>query len=94
MGEKYFTGKTVWSLKGLERTIEQISMKSIEFHIKRRDMEKWAENSLHDKTLARELMKVRADKLEGEQLRKTLVKLLKKKRDSLEIKTESASSFL
>jgi hypothetical protein len=57
-------------------------------------MEKWAENSLHDKTLTHELMKVRAEKLEGEQLRKTLVKLLKKRLDSLEIKTESASSFL
>jgi len=94
MGEKYFTGKTVWSLKGLERAIEQISLKSVEFHLKRGDMEKWAENSLHDKTLTQDLMKVRADKLEGEQLRRTLVKLLKKRLDSLEIKTESASSFL
>jgi len=94
MGEKYFTGRTVWSLKGLKRAIEQISLKSVEFHLKRGDMEKWAENSLHDKTLTHELMKVRAEKLEGEQLRKTLVKLLKKSLDSLEIKTESASSFL
>ena len=78
----------------MERAIEQISLKSVEFHLKRGDMEKWAENSLHDKTLTHELRKVRADKLEAEQLRETLVKLLKKRIDSLEIKTESASGFL
>jgi hypothetical protein len=79
----------VWSLKGLERAVEQISLKSVEFHLKRGDIEKWAENSLHDKTLTHELTKVRATKLEGEQLRRTLIKLLKARLDSLEIKTES-----
>jgi alpha-amylase len=93
-GEKYFIGKTVWSLKGMIGAIEEINLKSIEFHVKRGDIEKWVENSLYDKVLSHELMKVRTQKLNGEQLRKTLVQLLKKRLDSLETRIKSVESFL
>ena len=94
IGEKHFTGKAVWSLKGLVRTMEKISLNSIEFHSKRGDIEKWIKDSLHDKVLAEELFKVRSDKVEGDQLRRTLVRLLKERLELLETKIESVARYL
>ena len=94
IGERHFTGKAVWSLKGLVRTMEKISLKSIEFHSKRGDIEKWIEDSLHDKVLAKELFKVRSDNVDGDQLRRTLVGLLKKRLELLETRIESVARYL
>jgi alpha-amylase len=94
IGERYFTGKAVWTLKGLVRTMEKISLKSIEFHNKRGDIEKWVEDSLHDKVLAEELFKVRSGNVEGDQLKRTLVRLLKKRLELLETKIESVARYL
>jgi alpha-amylase len=69
MGEKYFTGKMVWSLKGFPRALEKVSVKSIDFHNKRGDFEKWADKSLRDSELMMQLKKTRLAGLGGEQLR-------------------------
>lgn len=88
-GEEYFTGKMAWSLKGFAKTIDKISLASIEFHARRGDIERWAENSLHDKILAKELINANLNKLKGEQLRNSVSRIFKKRLDSLLAETES-----
>jgi alpha-amylase len=83
MGEKHFTGEMVWSLKGLAGILGKISLKSIEFHGRRGDFEKWTENSLHDEPLTRKLEETNLAKLTGEQLRKTLIKTVTRRLDLL-----------
>jgi len=83
-GEKYYAGKMAWSLKGFARAIEKIGLKSIEFHSKRGDFEKWTENSLHDNALTKELKNANLAKLKGEQLRKMLVKIVRERLDFLQ----------
>jgi alpha-amylase len=94
IGDRHFTGKVVWSLKGLVRAMEKISLKSIEFHSKRGDIEKWVEGSLHDKVLAEELLRGRSEYKDGDQLRRTLVRILKKRLDLSETKIKSLTSYL
>lgn len=76
VGEKNFTGIKAWSLEGLGKALEKISVDVLEFHNRRRDYEKWAEKSLSDKTLAGQFRKARLSKLKGEQLRKSLIKVV------------------
>jgi alpha-amylase len=83
MGEKYFTGKMVWSLKGFVGTLEKVSVKSIDFHNKRGDFEKWADKSLRDSELATQLKKARLAGSGGEQLRQALIKIVRERLESL-----------
>jgi alpha-amylase len=92
-GEKYFTGKMVWSLKGLTRTLEKVSTKSIEFHNKRMDFEQWAKRSLHDDELTRQLEKTRLTGLIGEQLRQAIVKVARKRLEDLMTEIQSATRY-
>ena len=93
VGEKNFTGVTAWSLKGLCKALQSVSSDSIKFHNARGDLEKWAEKSFQDKTLAAELKKARLSKLEGTPLRKTLVKAAKKRFEELTVQTQNAIRY-
>ena len=73
-GEKCYTGTMAQTLKGFSKIIQNVSLKSIEFHNRRRDFEKWAKFSLCDDILAKQLKKARLSKLKGEKLRKSIVK--------------------
>jgi hypothetical protein len=65
----------VWSLKGFLKAVKEIDAKSLEFHNSRGDFENWAEKSLGDKELAEQL-ETKLSKLEGEKLRKSLIKIV------------------
>ncbi len=93
VGEKNFTGVMAWSLKGLCKALQNVSSDSIAFHNARGDLEKWAEKSFQDKTLAAELKKVRLSKLEGEPLRKTMVRVSKKRFDELSMQMQNATRY-
>jgi alpha-amylase len=69
VGKKMFTGMTALSLKGFIDVISQVKRKSIEFHKKRGDFEKWAKFSLQNKKLASHFRKIRKSKLKGEPLK-------------------------
>ncbi|MBE0520055.1 alpha-amylase, partial [Candidatus Bathyarchaeota archaeon] len=45
MGEKHYTGTMAWTLKGFVKALQEVSIKSVEFHNRRRDFEKWAKVS-------------------------------------------------
>ena len=75
VGEENFTGIMAWSLKGFLKAVKEIDAKSLEFHNSRRDFKNWAEKSLGDKELAEQL-ETKLSKLEGEKLRKSLIKIV------------------
>jgi alpha-amylase len=83
IGDKNYTGIMVWSLKGFVKALQKIDIKSIEFHNNRGDFEKWAENSLLDKTLARQLRKIRLSNLKREELKKSIVKIVEERFNKL-----------
>jgi alpha-amylase len=93
VGEKYYTGIMVWSLKGFVKALQKAETKSVEFHNDRGDLEKWVENSLQDKVLARQLRKIRLSKLKGEELRKSIVEIAKKRFNKLNRQTQMATEY-
>jgi alpha-amylase len=92
-GEKYYTGTMTWTLKGFTKAIQKISLKSIEFHNKRKDFEKWASKALHDKTLQAQLKKIRTSNINGEALRKELTETLKERINNLTAELQSATKY-
>jgi len=93
VGEKHFTGVMAWSLKGFANVVKQVSIKSLEFHNKRGDFEKWARSSLHDDVLAKRLKKVRLSKLTEEKFRKTMSKIVEKRFDELNRQIQTATKY-
>jgi alpha-amylase len=90
MGEENFTGAMSWSLKGFIKALLTVDLKAIEFHNRRGDFERWAEHSLQDKALARQLKEIRASKLKGEVLRKALLDAAKKRFEKLSAQVQAA----
>ena len=92
-GEKYYTGMMAWSIKGFARTLQKVSIKSLEFHNRRGDFEKWAETSFRDETLAKQLREIRLSNLKGEDLRKSIVKVVEERFNELSRQTQAATEY-
>jgi alpha-amylase len=90
-GEENFTGVMSWSLKGFVKALRTVDVKALEFHNRRGDFEPWAENSLKDKALARDLGEARASRLKGEPLRKALVEVTEKRFTELSKQVQKAT---
>jgi alpha-amylase len=93
VGEKYFTGTMAWSLKGFAKALQKINVKSLEFHSRRGDFEKWAEKSLHNKTLSGQLKEIRLLKLKGKPLRKAIVKVAKEEYEKMNTQIQTATEY-
>jgi alpha-amylase len=93
VGEKRYTGTMAWSLKGFVKALQEVSIKSVEFHNRRRDFEKWAKISLLDDTFAKELKEVRLSKLKGEKLRRSIVKVARERLKKLSQQMQAAKYF-
>jgi alpha-amylase len=93
VGEKYFTDTMAWSLKGFTKIIQKINVKSLEFHNSRGDFERWAEKSLHDRTLSEQLKQIRQSRLRGESLRKSMVKIVKERFDKMNMQIQAATEY-
>ena len=93
VGEEHYTGVMAWSLKGLIKALRKVSVKSLEFHNKRRDLEKWAEKSLKDKKLAKQLKEIRLSRLKGEKLRKAIVRVVRKRFSELSKQVQLATQY-
>ena len=74
-GVDQFTGEKAWSEKGLFKVLSKVSIKSIEFHMKRGDLMRWARSSLHNNRLADRLEEIEG--LKGEPLRGALLEIVK-----------------
>ena len=92
-GKEYFTGVMSWSLKGLVKALRTVDVKVVEFHNCRGDFEPWAEFSLQDKVLARQLSEVKASKLKGEVLRKALLDITETRFNQLSKQTQKATGL-
>jgi alpha-amylase len=77
-GEKYFTGKMAWSLKGFIKALQEVDISALEFHASNADFESWAEHSLKDKQLAQKIHALKVSKQKGETLRRALVATAKR----------------
>jgi hypothetical protein len=82
-----------WSLIGLEKALRKVSVKSVEFHNARGDFEMWAEKSLHDKTLAGQLKKVRVSRPKGETLVEAVAKIIKERFEELSKQAQAATRY-
>ncbi|MFQ6051797.1 MAG: alpha-amylase [Candidatus Hydrothermarchaeota archaeon] len=69
-----FTGKVAFSLKGFKKIIEKIDISSIEYHMKRGDIENWMSHSIKNQELANKIANLK--EMEGERLRKALINLI------------------
>ena len=68
-----YTGKSAASLKEFAEKIEDVDVKSLAFHLQRRDFENWITEVLKDEMLAKQLRdELRATNSKGEDLRKRL----------------------
>jgi hypothetical protein len=67
-----YTGESAASLKEFMEKINHVNMKSLEFHLYRRDFEKWITEVLEDKKLAEEVGRLQRSNLLGDHLRNQL----------------------
>jgi hypothetical protein len=82
-----YTGISAASYKDFLRSIKQVKAKSLSFHVERGDFEKWVLDVLKDEKLAKEMAKIKDQKLQGQALRKRLYRIVSKRRKELASKT-------
>jgi len=67
-----YTGVSAASLKEFVERINEVNVKSLEFHLYRGDFEKWIAETLEDKELAEDIRKLQKISLTGDALRNQL----------------------
>jgi hypothetical protein len=74
------------------KSIKQVKAKSLSFHVERGDFQKWALDVLKDKKLAKEIGKIKRQKLKGQALRNRLYRIVSKRHKELTSKNRHARS--
>jgi hypothetical protein len=74
-----YTGESASSLKEFAEKINEVNIKSLEFHLYRRDFEKWIDETLEDKELAVEIRSLRSLNYSGTMLKEHLYSLVAKR---------------
>lgn len=85
-----YTGKSAASLKEFMDKINEVDVKSLEFHFYSGDFEKWIAEVLQDEELAEEVRKLRKFNPMGEVLRNQLYATVSKHLKQLTSKLSSA----
>ena len=73
------TGAFATSIFDFAEQLKRVDLKSLEFHTKRGDFSKWANDVIKDDTLSGEFEKLRSLGLGGEKLRTRLVSIVDKR---------------
>ncbi|MEM3697556.1 MAG: DUF5752 family protein [Candidatus Bathyarchaeia archaeon] len=73
-----YTGESAASLKEFMEKINQVNIKSLEFHLYRGDFEKWVGEVLEDRDLAAEIKGLRDLKYSGDMLKEHLYNIVAK----------------
>jgi len=81
-----FTGEFAPSLADLLKKLKKIPLKSIEFHFKRGDFERWIRETLGDEYLASKISKIDMS-TQGEELRAAIERMVKRRLDQLKAAT-------
>jgi hypothetical protein len=87
-----YTGVSATSYKDFLKSIKQVKAKSLSFHVERGDFQKWALDVLKDKKLAKEIGKIKRQKLKGQALRNRLYRIVSKRHKELTSKNRHARS--
>lgn len=74
-----YTGESATSLKEFMEKINEVNVKSLEFHLYRGDFEKWMSEVLQDEELALEVRKLQRFNLIGDVLRSQLYATVSKR---------------
>ena len=82
-----YTGISAVSYKDFLKSIKQVEVKSLSFHVERGDFQKWVLDVLNDKKLAKEIEKIKDQKLQGQALRNHLYQIVSKRHKELNRKT-------
>ncbi|MFH0897711.1 MAG: sugar phosphate nucleotidyltransferase [Candidatus Bathyarchaeota archaeon] len=72
-----FTGVTASTIIDLITTLQTVPIESVEFHLYRRDFERWIRDVFQANMLTEEISVLRKEDLRGEELRRRLVKTIK-----------------
>lgn len=78
-----YTGVSAGSYKDFLKSIKHVKVKSLSFHVERGDFQKWVLDVLKDKRLAKEIGKLKNQKLEGRALRNRLYRIVSKRNKEL-----------
>ncbi|MGQ9461222.1 MAG: DUF5752 family protein [Candidatus Bathyarchaeaceae archaeon] len=79
-----YTGEFAPSLSDFCEKLKTTPLKSIEFHFKRRDFERWVRETLGDEYLANRISKIDRS-AQGEELRKTIQGIVKNRLNQLKV---------
>ena len=82
-----YTGISAASYEDFLTSIKHVKAKSLSFHVKRGDFEKWVLEVLKDKKLAKKIKKLKSQKLRGQALRNRLYHIVSERRKELTSKT-------
>ena len=74
-----YTGVSAASLKEFVERINEVNVKSLEFHLYRGDFEKWIGETLEDKKLAEDVGKLQQTNLLADHLRNQLYAIVSKR---------------
>jgi hypothetical protein len=78
-----YTGESAASLKEFIEKINQVNVKSLEFHLYRGDFEKWITEVLEDRKLAEDVGKLQKTNLLADHLRNQLHAIVSKRYQQL-----------
>jgi len=78
-----YIGESATSLEEFAGKIKEVNNKSLEFHLYRRDFEKWVDEVLGDPGLAEKIKELRNQKLVGENLQDQLYQTILKRYNEL-----------
>jgi hypothetical protein len=76
--EGAYTGVSAFSLTEFENKLRTVDASSVEFHFKRKDFQKWIEDTLGDVELAERLNRIKIG-LNEEGLREEILKIVQKR---------------
>jgi hypothetical protein len=83
-----YTGIRAASYEEFLSCIKKVKAESLSFHVERGDFEKWASDTLKDEKLAKEIGKLKNQKLQGQTLRNRLYGIVSKRHKELISKTQ------
>ena len=82
-----YMGISAFSYEDFLTSVKQVKAKSLSFHVERGDFQKWVLDVLKDKKLAKEIGKIKSQKLRGQALRNRLYRVVSERRKELASKT-------
>jgi hypothetical protein len=83
-----YTGVSAASYEDFLASIKKVNTRSLSFHVKRGDFEKWVSKILKDEKLAKEIGKLKNQKLYGQSLRNRLHRLVSERLEETKSKTQ------